>query len=680
MTRLELDGPRVKLVVRPRSFGSDLEITGLGGSEGKALVALAKKLGNASFNLGSLAATPLDADVGVSVSGKGRYERYSSERLGELLNFNLRRNLGKFQASYWKLVERLEATVPAPREGLLLECQPMGIYGERGVYLGGEGFVFLVRAPSAELRQMSKTRPKLKVRLGGLRRVHAFHYEATVEEILSPTLRDEEVKVVPSKRGPLILANGAYLAVGQPGRELRPGRWRVRYRHLGRGEVWVHGTQPAEAGGEEFQPVQVAGRKGWFRTLVRHGPSADRLDIVLVAEGFSARSEGDFYLYAKGVVETLREHEPFARYWRYINVHALYAPSPGDGIGRLKADARTLFGSHFREREGTGVEADVAKIQAEVLIGLPDDVDADQIAVICNDPRDGGTAHGDTVSLSTIVDLGTTVVHELGHTLGTLGDEYNGQVAPDIARKWLVSKARPNLSSVEISAPGPFGELSREVKLQVPWAHWIEAETQVPTGRAPRGRMIGRYDEEDERDQGALGLYLGGLHTWSGIYRPRSICTMRKSRHGTFCEPCAESLILAIYERSRPVEFRRRDGSERVRLGAAEILPKLQREVRWSWTGSDPAPPGLLRHLARASAGGQTRLNFPLARLPAQSQVALELSDQTPALRKDRERLRFRQEWRLAGTATGTSEDPGAPTSWRELDGLVEKLSTTSKD
>ena len=76
-------------------------------------------------------------------------------------------------------------------------------------------------------------------------------------------------------------------------------------------------------------------------------------------------------------------------------------------------------------------------------------------------------------------------------------------------------------------------------RLLIKWKAWISPDTPVPT--------------PDAIGDGVVGLFQGAHYHTNGWYRPELNCAMGVLGY-PFCAVCSEALVLAIYQRVRPVD------------------------------------------------------------------------------------------------------------------------------
>ncbi len=158
-------------------------------------------------------------------------------------------------------------------------------------------------------------------------------------------------------------------------------------------------------------------------TLVNNGPSANRIDLVFLGDGYTQAERAKFFADINRIVRDMFEGETFQSYLPLFNVHAVFHASNVSGIGVNDQPKDTAYGL---AREGATLRA--------IFLNKPDAArascnaapDCDYPVVIGNDAFYGGL--GGEFAISTSSETSGTVVlrHELGHTFGDVGEEYDG--------------------------------------------------------------------------------------------------------------------------------------------------------------------------------------------------------------------------------------------------------------
>ncbi|MDN5290732.1 MAG: hypothetical protein PWQ06_971, partial [Anaerophaga sp.] len=107
-------------------------------------------------------------------------------------------------------------------------------------------------------------------------------------------------------------------------------------------------------------------------------------------------------------------------------------------------------------------------------------------------------------------------VHETGHGLAGLGDEYyyNDSPIPDFFDKE--------------SEPWP-PNLTTLVNFDIKWKHLVADTVPIPTPQTPKYKNV-------------TGVFEGGGYSAKGIYRPALNCRMKSNEAKGFCEVCRQSI------------------------------------------------------------------------------------------------------------------------------------------
>jgi len=177
----------------------------------------------------------------------------------------------------------------------------------------------------------------------------------------------------------------------------------------------------------EHQHNHLAGRAD-SELIFGSGPSSNRIDLVIVGDGYTA---GEMPLYesqADATVQAMCAEEPFASYAGLFLAHRVDVVSnesgvdndPDEGVNRDTA-MDMAFWCNDIER--------LLCINVSKAIGFANAAPArEQVLALANSTKYGGAGYRDS-------DLGTVsggngfadwiAIHELGHSFGNLADEYH---------------------------------------------------------------------------------------------------------------------------------------------------------------------------------------------------------------------------------------------------------------
>lgn len=186
--------------------------------------------------------------------------------------------------------------------------------------------------------------------------------------------------------------------------------------------------------------------------LAEHGPPDRRLDLLIVADGFTEADHDRFDAKVRELARYLARTEPFDAYGDLLNVWVQWTPSAASGIGQAdEAPNDTPFGCyHGCEGVDRLICCDEEGILDHVAAEAPY---ADGVLVLADSDRYGGSG-GYNYAVASVGPNGVEVAaHELAHTLVLLWDEYSYGVEGDPD-----AYISPNCA--------PAGE-------PVPWAAWV---------------------------------------------------------------------------------------------------------------------------------------------------------------------------------------------------------------
>jgi hypothetical protein len=364
-----------------------------------------------------------------------------------------------------------------------------------------------------------------------------------------------------------------------------------------------------------------------FYTIISNSPPSNRLNMVFLAEGFTSGQFGQFLTHVTNTANILLSNQPFAEYRAFFNVYAIAVASsqsgsdhPGDGIYRT-----TYFNSTYGDTTNVPerlltippnwANANYSQGQGKVDNLLNTFMPATDLAImLVNDVSFGGSDGAGKMAITSIApnSISDTPVHEAGHVLANLGDEY--------------TTLNPGYPDVE--EPNTTRETNRAA---IKWNAWIAPDTPVPTPPT--------FDYEN-----VVGLFEGAHYHTLGWYRPKLNCRMG-SLGVPFCEVCREALILSFYRKVRPI-----DSFAPANTNLFVTSPQTQ---NFAVATAEPTSHGLaIQWLTnRTPVVNATNATFsiqPAVLGTGTNTVTVQISDPTPMVRTDSSnRLRQELTWIL---------------------------------
>lgn len=246
------------------------------------------------------------------------------------------------------------------------------------------------------------------------------------------------------------------------------------------------------------------------RWLLKSGDSEKCIDIVILAEGYTADEMDTFYADAAIAVESLLAHEPFGSLKERFNILAVAAPSKDSGVSipRKGEWKNTAVNSHFdtfySDRYLT--TTDIFHMH-DILSGLP----YEHLIILANTDTYGGGGIYNSYTLTTAhhKSFRPVVVHEFGHSFGALADEYDYAGIDD--------------------EPYYFPDVE-------PWERNITTKYDFAS----------KWKDMIDRGVKGVGLIEGAGYQSKGVWRACEDCRMRTNKAGAFCPVCQRAITEII--------------------------------------------------------------------------------------------------------------------------------------
>jgi len=285
--------------------------------------------------------------------------------------------------------------------------------------------------------------------------------------------------------------------------------------------------------------------------VLDNGPDNQRMNIVLVAEGFKDTQQGDFDALCDEFVVDLQAEPWYPAVGGALNVWKLNVSSTDEGADD-PADcpdeagdgtvAATFFDSTFCHNNAN--QRCLAPDFSLVKTALNNNVSVWFAgAVIVNTTKRGGCASfGDRIFAT---GLGASpgekwtdiALHEFGHAAFNLADEYpygKGDMAPGS------EPAKPNITAATSLAD--LAATNQTVKML--WAEMVTPEVPITTMENPD------CSSEDDspnvlNDDFKIGMFEGAGYYHCGLYRPAYLCRMRVAKE-PFCAVCIQGIASTL--------------------------------------------------------------------------------------------------------------------------------------
>lgn len=342
-------------------------------------------------------------------------------------------------------------------------------------------------------------------------------------------------------------------------------------------------------------PLTESGRG---RTLQRK-KAGSGIHLVVLGDGYREDQQEQFRTDVEALIRTMEEDPAVALHLSAWNIHMIETPSVDSGIDdNVAVNVRdTVFDTGYF---CLGVARLICGDNRTMFdVALDEFPDLDELVLLVNDSRFGGSGGSVAVASSSAPEI---ALHEMGHSLANLADEYVDNSIPDTI---------PTLNITEFRE-GVFANISTlQDPARVPWSAWIDMNNSIPSQPGENG----------------VGVFQGGYYQPDVYFRPTFDSRMR-----TFNRPFGvvngEAWALSVYRETQPVAtFSPRTNSVSFTAGESASFrvepifgPDIQRLV---WT---------LNGVLLTDQVNDTEINLSLE--TGRHQLTLNVTDITGAIRK----------------------------------------------
>lgn len=258
-----------------------------------------------------------------------------------------------------------------------------------------------------------------------------------------------------------------------------------------------------------------------IKQLVYSGRPEEKVDIAILAEGYTSMQSEKFFEDAQRTANYLLNCEPFKFYREKFNIWAVFAASEQDGITDPSDNITktTLLGSNFST---FGSDRYLMTENHFMLRDIASAVPYDHLIVLANIDKYGGGGIYNFYATCTADDphADFLVVHEFGHSFAGLADEY-----------WTSDVSVIDYYNTDVEPYEP--NITTLVSFETKWKDMVDGDTPVPT---PSTKT---YKDK-------VGVFEGGGYLEKGIYRPFLDCTMKSVMYDAFCPVCKSAIEKTI--------------------------------------------------------------------------------------------------------------------------------------
>jgi hypothetical protein len=329
-------------------------------------------------------------------------------------------------------------------------------------------------------------------------------------------------------------------------------------------DVWTVVINPKD----KFIDNSLPPSPGPLLTIQRNGEPANKVDLLIMGDGYTAAERSKFEQDARRFTEILFTTSPFREHRQDFNVWGLCPAAQKSGVSRPSS------GIHHRNPLGAtydmfDTERYILTTENRTLRDYASYAPYEFIEILVNAKTYGG---GGIFNLYATVAADSewapyVFVHEFGHHFAGLADEYYTSEVAYLPPAKKIEPWEPNATALlgpanlkwrDLVAPGTpvptpwrkddFEALEREIQTQ---------RRQLRAQNRPESEMDALFKEEREKESALLahdkysdrvGAFEGANYEAHGYYRPQENCIMF-TRFDAFCSVCRRAIqrIIAMY-------------------------------------------------------------------------------------------------------------------------------------
>lgn len=308
-------------------------------------------------------------------------------------------------------------------------------------------------------------------------------------------------------------------------------------------------------------------------SVFQNGEPSEKLDLLVMGDGYTGEESAKFKSDVTRLVNRLFGIDPFRSRKGDFNVWAITVDSENSGISDPRRDIwrKTALGLSFNAFD---LDRYVLTYRNRELRERAAQSPYDTLIILFNGRKYGG---GGIFNLwatcsSDSSEAAYVFVHELGHSMAGLADEYyTSQVAYEEFVRPGVEPWEPNITALLDPAKLKWKEMVTEgTPIPTPWKKeaYEGLSNEYQTKRAellsqadPEDRLEQLYEDSaktfsevfaSEEYQGKIGAFEGAGYQAKGLYRPALNCLMFSRNPHLFCRVCERAIERVIDLYSRP--------------------------------------------------------------------------------------------------------------------------------
>ena len=334
-------------------------------------------------------------------------------------------------------------------------------------------------------------------------------------------------------------------------------------------DIWTTTIDPQDPFIDRSKPTAPAP----LVTIQKTGDPEERVDFLILGDGYTAAEAAKFTADAKRLTEVLFSTSPFKENRRRFNVWAMSPPSAESGVSRPSTGIYrdSPIGATY---DAFGSERYVLTFDNRALRRTAQFAPYEFVEILVNNRTYGG---GGIFNLYSTVAADNAFanyvfVHEFGHHFAGLADEYYTSSVAYAPATDRVEPWEPNVTALlDVSSlkwrtlASPFANVT---PIPTPWNKEAfetysreiqKRRVELRKQRRPEEEMEALFREElahekemfaAEKHFGQVGAFEGAMYEARGYYRPEVDCIMF-SRTDQFCKVCRQAIeqIIQMYSK-----------------------------------------------------------------------------------------------------------------------------------
>ncbi len=329
-------------------------------------------------------------------------------------------------------------------------------------------------------------------------------------------------------------------------------------------EIWSLGVDPKD----QRIDASVPSSPGPLIALQKSGEPADKVDLLILGDGYTAAERPKFEKDARRLMDILFSTPPFQEHRADFNVWALCPPSEQSGISRPSTGVHhhTAVGARY---DALGSERYVLAFDNRRVREVASFAPYEFVEILVNNNTYGGGGIFNLYSTVAADSLWAPYifVHELGHQFAGLADEYFTSEVAYLPPATPVEPWEPNITALLDPRALKWQALvTRGTPIPTPWNQQafetydrqIQARRkEIRRQNRPESEMDALFTEAKVHEQAmlgaepyaaAVGAFEGANYMAKGQYRSQADCIMF-TRTERFCAACRRAIenVIALY-------------------------------------------------------------------------------------------------------------------------------------